>query len=169
MGVCATHLILLLSQKHPPGIQKVTTLVPFIFESNPWDVHKTYVGIHPGYVSTLLCVLRIQSVSEKEEVGASSHALWEELELIIDAVWWGIGCSEWPWYNGQSMGCSAENYPLQFIAEHNGVRRCIGPQMLLYTLVYSIVVSHIVAQHRLSKLQRKIIFLHWRIWVRLLL
>ena len=55
----------------------MTTLVPFIFEPNPWDIHKTYVGIHPGYVSTLLCVLRIQSLNmngEKEEVGASSHA-----------------------------------------------------------------------------------------------
>ena len=25
-----------MSQKHPLGVEKVTTLVPFIFESNPW-------------------------------------------------------------------------------------------------------------------------------------
>ena len=27
-----------MSQKHPLGVEKVTTLVPFIFESNPWDI-----------------------------------------------------------------------------------------------------------------------------------
>mgnify|MGYP001794607022 FL=1 len=32
-----SKLELSMSHKHPLGVEKVTTLVHFIFESNPWD------------------------------------------------------------------------------------------------------------------------------------
>ena len=34
--VTPSKLKLKMSQNHPLGVDKVTTLVPFIFESNPW-------------------------------------------------------------------------------------------------------------------------------------
>ena len=36
--VTPSKLELKMSQNHPLGVQKVTTLVPFIFESNPWEL-----------------------------------------------------------------------------------------------------------------------------------
>ena len=35
-----SKLELSMSQKHPLGVEKVTTLVPFILESNPWGLYK---------------------------------------------------------------------------------------------------------------------------------
>ena len=36
-----------MSQKHPLGVDKVTTLVPFIFESNPWGPPQPIPVIQP--------------------------------------------------------------------------------------------------------------------------
>ena len=36
-----------MSQKHPLGVEKVTTLVPFIFESNPWGPPQPIPVIQP--------------------------------------------------------------------------------------------------------------------------
>ena len=59
-----------MSQKTPPCSGKVTTLVPFIFESNPWGLTKGSTGTVPVSLDHFL-------IREQADHCANKPSLWK--------------------------------------------------------------------------------------------